>query len=172
MTAVSLACASCELLTSPTHNDSTWSQLRRSRFLNSHQNEQESSQSSGPVQPCLAKPLWLPEPFSPVRSSPPSHWASHSSPCRPGMDTAGQVQPQWQIQKPFLHPFAKVCLSAPCPRDLVQWQNLQSLDLAANPLHCDCQLAWLRDVLSAAGSLYSIYLPTKNICIWESQNYL
>ena len=57
-------------------------------------------------------------------------------------------------------------------RDLVQWQNLQSLDLAANPLHCDCQLAWLRDVLTAAGSLYSIYLPTKNICIWESQNYL
>ena len=44
-------------------------------------------------------------------------------------------------------------LSAPCPRDLVQWQNLQSLDLAANPLHCDCQLAWLRDVLTAAGGI-------------------
>ena len=43
---------------------------------------------------------------------------------------------------------------SPCPRDLVQWQNLQSLDLAANPLHCDCQLAWLRDVLTAAGGLY------------------
>ena len=56
--------------------------------------------------------------------------------------------------KPFLHTLAKVCLTAPCPRDLVQWQNLQSLDLAANPLHCDCQLAWLRDVLTAAGGLY------------------
>ena len=41
VTAVSQACASCELLTSPTHNDSTWSQLRRSRLLNSHSNEQE-----------------------------------------------------------------------------------------------------------------------------------
>ena len=37
------------------------------------------------------------------------------------------------------------------PRDLVQWQNLHTLDLASNPLHCDCQLAWLRDVLIAAG---------------------
>ena len=38
-------------------------------------------------------------------------------------------------------------------RDLVQWQNLQTLDLAANPLHCDCKLAWLRDVLIASGDL-------------------
>ena len=37
MTAVSQACASSELLTSPTHNDSTWSQLRRSRLLNSYE---------------------------------------------------------------------------------------------------------------------------------------
>jgi len=37
-------------------------------------------------------------------------------------------------------------------RDLVQWQNLHTLDLASNPLHCDCQLAWLRDVLIAAGN--------------------
>ena len=33
------------------------------------------------------------------------------------------------------------------PRDLAQWEGLQTLDLGYNPLVCDCGLAWLRDLL-------------------------
>ena len=32
-------------------------------------------------------------------------------------------------------------------RDLAQWENIQVLDLAYNPLDCSCRLAWLRDVM-------------------------
>ena len=32
-------------------------------------------------------------------------------------------------------------------RELVQWAGLQTLDLAYNPLECDCHLAWLREVI-------------------------
>ena len=56
------------------------------------------------------------------------------------------------------------------PRDLVQWQNLHTLDLASNPLHCDCQLAWLRDVLIAAGVLLlvccSYFLRISSSCVF------
>ena len=38
-------------------------------------------------------------------------------------------------------------------RDLVQWDNIQVVDLSYNPLHCSCDLAWLRDQLVSASNI-------------------
>ena len=38
-------------------------------------------------------------------------------------------------------------------RDLVQWDKIQVVDLGYNPLHCSCDLAWLRDVLASATNI-------------------
>jgi hypothetical protein len=35
-------------------------------------------------------------------------------------------------------------------RDLLQWQNIHTLDLGYNPLNCDCKVAWLREVMVQA----------------------
>ena len=37
-------------------------------------------------------------------------------------------------------------------RDLVQWDNIQLVDLSYNPLHCSCDLAWLRDKMVSAAN--------------------
>ena len=34
-------------------------------------------------------------------------------------------------------------------KDLVQWHNIHLLDLSYNPLVCDCQAGWLREVLAS-----------------------
>ena len=45
-------------------------------------------------------------------------------------------------------------------RELVQWAGLQTLDLAYNPLECDCHLAWLREVIRVrTNTLIDLILP-------------
>ena len=45
-------------------------------------------------------------------------------------------------------------------RELVQWTGLEVLDLGYNPLECDCNLAWLRDVIKVRKHPYGDVLPS------------
>ncbi|CAG7668634.1 unnamed protein product [Allacma fusca] len=49
------------------------------------------------------------------------------------------------------HPMKELILKnnvlATLPEDLVDWRNLQRLDLHGNSFHCVCELFWLRDLL-------------------------